>query len=381
MSAGADSFSSALAAPSTRARAGWLYGPLQDLTIWLLPAAVAIAGALLAQPGADGTGLRSPSFGFASWTAQYVLGNTWHVVLTGLLLAARPDILFTTPRQSRIVLVGAPVTFAVMVGFYWLTSRTFPGAEGFAIGFTTVFALHHTFAQVRGYWSLYGLRGGTLGLTRMDAAERKLLDLFNPLALLLVVFRWLLLPKIDAPVGYPPLVNVAPGENAFLPYWLVWPLVAIWGVYAVALARKLLAGPQVHVAKALYLGAYVLTVFAMIVFLDWGGIASAGMHGLEYLFITRKMLEPLEKDRGRWLGRAMVWPSLLFTLAPVVVLGLFRAPVIGALGLEAYGRWASTAFLVYGAITMAHYFTDAWIYRLRIPEVRKVALARLGFAP
>jgi hypothetical protein len=119
----------------------------------------------------------------------------------------------------------------------------------------------------------------------------------------------------------------------------------------------------------------------MIVFLDWGGIASAGMHGLEYLFITRKMLEPLEKDRGRWLGRAMVWPSLLFTLAPVVVLGLFRAPVIGALGLEAYGRWASTAFLVYGAITMAHYFTDAWIYRLRIPEVRKVALARLGFAP
>jgi hypothetical protein len=29
---------------------------------------------------------------------------------------------------------------------------------------------------------------------------------------------------------------------------------------------------------------------------------------------------------------------------------------------------------------MAHYFADAFIYRFRIPRVRKVALARLGFA-
>jgi hypothetical protein len=29
---------------------------------------------------------------------------------------------------------------------------------------------------------------------------------------------------------------------------------------------------------------------------------------------------------------------------------------------------------------MAHYFADAFIYRFRIPEVRRVALTRLGFS-
>ena len=32
------------------------------------------------------------------------------------------------------------------------------------------------------------------------------------------------------------------------------------------------------------------------------------------------------------------------------------------------------------SIVMAHYFADAFIYRFRIPEVRRVALMRLGFA-
>jgi hypothetical protein len=30
------------------------------------------------------------------------------------------------------------------------------------------------------------------------------------------------------------------------------------------------------------------------------------------------------------------------------------------------------------AVTLAHYYADAFIYRFRIPGVRKVALARLG---
>ncbi len=33
------------------------------------------------------------------------------------------------------------------------------------------------------------------------------------------------------------------------------------------------------------------------------------------------------------------------------------------------------------ACVLAHYASDAFIFRFRIPGVRKVALARLGFGP
>ena len=32
-------------------------------------------------------------------------------------------------------------------------------------------------------------------------------------------------------------------------------------------------------------------------------------------------------------------------------------------------------------VVLAHYFSDAFIYRFRIPSIRKVMLRRLGFAP
>ena len=32
------------------------------------------------------------------------------------------------------------------------------------------------------------------------------------------------------------------------------------------------------------------------------------------------------------------------------------------------------------AVVLAHYFADAFLYRFRIPEIRKVMLARMGMA-
>jgi hypothetical protein len=41
---------------------------------------------------------------------------------------------------------------------------------------------------------------------------------------------------------------------------------------------------------------------------------------------------------------------------------------------------ATWARLALNGVVLAHYFADAFIYRFKIPEVRKVALRRLGFA-
>ena len=42
-------------------------------------------------------------------------------------------------------------------------------------------------------------------------------------------------------------------------------------------------------------------------------------------------------------------------------------------------RAAVRYFWALNGVVMAHYFADAFIYRFRIPEVRTVALRRLGF--
>jgi hypothetical protein len=135
-----------------------------------------------------------------------------------------------------------------------------------------------------------------------------------------------------------------------------------------------------HGARALYLGVHLCAVLLLLVAMSWGAMLSAGLHGLEYYFITARMLEPTADDAASRVTRAAVWPVMIAAMLPVLVLGLLRGPWAERLVQTALASYLSVAGLVFTALTMTHYFVDAFIYRFRIPEVRAVALRRLGLA-
>jgi hypothetical protein len=67
-------------------------------------------------------------------------------------------------------------------------------------------------------------------------------------------------------------------------------------------------------------------------------------------------------------------------MAPLALIGVVNAPFTYLFGLTPLAPAFVTGRIVLNAVVMAHYFADALIYRFRIPEVRRVALHRLGLA-
>jgi hypothetical protein len=66
---------------------------------------------------------------------------------------------------------------------------------------------------------------------------------------------------------------------------------------------------------------------------------------------------------------------MLAAMSPVFAVGLIYNPWFVVSVGAGTRLWAGIAVT---AVTLAHYYADAFIYRFRIPGVRKVALARLG---
>ncbi len=250
---------------------------------------------------------------------------------------------------------------------------------------TAIFATHHTLSQTKGFWALYGLRGAQAGggLPPPSGRERELQKLFVPLALLFIAVKWTLVGKIDM-TGVGPFMNVNPGEPAVLPFAVTYGLLGVWLVYVAVLFRALLAYETLNVAKLVYLGAQCSVVALELVSPGWGVTIAAGIHGLEYYFLTRKMLAPTAAERastppapGAWLGAALCWPVMIAAMSPILVVGAMQSPWISVgSGVAKYKSWA---LMLVNASVLAHYCADAFLYRFRIPGIRKVALARLGF--
>jgi hypothetical protein len=366
-------------APPGRLRATWLFSPRIDLAILLIPASFTLAMIAYAHHGGDP--LAREERAFATWVSQFILGNTTHVLLTFLLLGVRRDVLTATPRQAHTVVFGSLAAMAVAFAFFWVTSRSYPALVDFGVAVALTFATHHRLSQVKGMWSLYNLRAGQAKLPSPDARERKLVQLFVPLGLVLTLFQWFFVEK-RADSSYP-FINVLPGEPAFLPHAVTWALVAGWALFGFFVLRALLMPAVVSGPKLLYVAGQLTAVALTIVSPGWGLTFAAGVHGLEYFFLTARMLEPTKSEtsarlRGRW-----IWPALLLTILPFVFVGTMTSSVSAFSGYLATSAGAAGIFMVLGilmnSVVVAHYFADAFIYRFRIPEVRKVALTRLGF--
>jgi len=366
------------AAPATsegRLCAAWLFSRRTDLLVLGLPAlGTAIAAIVSLVRGGDGFGERV----YAGWIAQFILGNSTHVILTYLLLAARRDVLHATKGQARTVIVGSIATFGAAFTMFWLTAVTFSVWVDFGIAVALIFATHHTVSQVRGLWSLHNLRGKSVGLPPPGERERAAQRTLVPLTLGLVLVRVLFVPK--SPHAMFPQIQAVPAMEAVLPFAVTYGLLAVWLLFAayvmVAVAPR---GARLSGPKLLYLGTHLAGIALTLAAPAWGAIFTSGVHGLEYYALTARMLEPRESEPRTWLSHALVVPAMVGIMLPIVVIGVGTGPFSVAIGLGGYATLFGVLRIGANGVVMAHYFADAFLYRFRIPEVRRVALARLGF--
>ncbi|MET0405220.1 MAG: hypothetical protein ABW123_22590, partial [Cystobacter sp.] len=232
-----------------------------------------------------------------------------------------------------------------------------------------------------------GLRARASGVPALGETERRLQRLFVPLALVLMMVRTLAVPVTNARGDFP-LVNVGQAEGGALPYLTTWVLVAVWAVFAGRLAWALRGPEGMSGPRRLYVLGHVAVVGVYLLWPAWGVMLSAGIHGLEYLFLTGKMLGPTPKETDSRLRGGAVWAAMLGVMLPLILVGVAQSPFVPLVDTTTGGaatRWLlgqeplwTLGVTVTNALVLAHYFADAFLYRFRIARVREVTLGRLG---
>ncbi len=360
----------------------WLFSPRMDGLLLLVPLALTVLAWALSTVFAE------PVSGnvnrMAIWTAQYILGNGTHVVLTFLLFAVHRDVLTAEPRQPRLVLLGSLGMLAVgglLLSLYYVDAK---GHAYVVAVLFNVFGLHHTFSQNRGFWSLHMLRGHQAGLSAPAPLERRLQQLFVPLMLTLVLVRFFFVAETPRP-GDTPYLDIRQGTP--LPHGALAVLLLVWLGYFLLLFRTVLRSGTASGPKVLYLFTVALGTGLTLVTPAWGNVMLPALHGLEYYLLTARMMEPREGDAPSRVGRAWIWPVMVLSMLPLVTLGvvhlLISGPAQGMVSAAAADLKSHVVLRVLTTVSfsvvLAHYFADALIYRFRIPSIRRVMLRRLGF--
>ncbi|HEX5747994.1 MAG TPA: hypothetical protein VFZ09_17260 [Archangium sp.] len=365
----------------------WLFSPRVDVSLLLMPALLTLFSAWLADVTGEGVDGYSQALG--RWASQYVLFNGTHVILSFLLVGVRRELLHTTPTQARLLVGGSAGVFAVCFALLWYANQYAPRLDLMVAAGVHVLAAHHTLSQVKGLWALHGLKARGAGVASVSEAERRLQRVFVPLALVLMMVRTLAVP-MTGKAGDFPLVNVGQTESGALPYGTTWVLLAVWGVFVGLLVAALRGEAGPSGPRRLYVLGHAAVVAVYLVWPAWGVILSAGIHGLEYFFLTGRMLEPTEREKEARLRGGAVWVAMVGVMLPLIVVGVAQSPFV--LLVDGSTGGSATKFLlrqeplwtmgvtVTNAIVLAHYFADAFLYRFRIQKVREVTLGRLGLA-
>lgn len=340
-------------------KGGWLHRPTVDLLILLGPW-VFLGVSVLA-----GVGITK-----SVWLSQFVLGNTTHVILTFLLLATRWDILRATPTQAKTVIIGSVVTFILAYGALAAVNEMAPYWVDFPVAMVTIFGIHHRLSQARGIWALYNMAGSNHGPP--SAAERSLYSHWTSVGLLVVCINWLFVPTASNRAFS--LAHPIPQMEAPLPHSTTYVLAGVWIVFVAFVARALWKGGA-RLPKMLHVATHACAVCLAILSPVWGSVVWGTIHGLEYYFLCARMMHPRAGDVGG-LSSALVWPLMFLAMAPLFLVGWVQSPFHEGNPSPAFQH----ALFVTNALVVAHYFADAFIYRFRIPSVRRVALHRLGFS-
>lgn len=365
---------------SLRFKGLWLFSARADAAMLLIPLLLA-AGAAVCTTLWDIPRAHS----LAVWTAQNILGNATHVILTFLLFAVHRDVLKADPKQPRLILMGCLATLTVGALFFALYYVSREANKRVLAVFINVLAMHHTLSQHRGFWSLHGLRAFQAGLGPSSPRERPLQQSYVPLMLSLILVRLFFIPD-SADEGATPYIDV--GQGAVLPFGALGVLLAVWLGYFIVIFRTVLSTAAASGPKVLYLCVVALATGLVMVEPMWGSVVLPGLHGIEYYLLSARMLEPREGDAPSRFSRAWIWPAMVLSMLPLAAFGfrdLYASELIGTLNTPAGARTPIHPVLhalicLKLAVVLAHYFADALIYRFRIPAIRNVMLRRLGFA-
>jgi hypothetical protein len=277
------------------------------------------------------------------------------------------------------VIIGSLVTFVLAIAVVQLVVSYAPFWGGFPLAVIGIFGTHHRLSQAKGIWSLYNLRAAGLGMPSPAPIERTLQQNWTSVGLIAVMTAWLFTPS--GPDRLFPFLQAIPNEPAFLPYSVSYALAVVWTIFGFATVYSIGRASERNWPKTLHVTSHVLAVTLAILSPPWGAIVWGSIHGLEYYFLSARMMRAREGDSfagpGSWLGHPLLITLLVVvSMLPLFWVGLGRAPFSIEFGSRA---GASHAVIVVNALVVAHYFADAFIYRFRIPSVRKVMLARLGF--
>ena len=370
-----DTSGSPSAARNDRFRKAWLFSATRDLSIVGLPLVATLLAYFL---GAVWNVTPAISRSYATWGSQFVLGNSTHVILTFLLVATRRDVLRATNRQANTIVYGSLAAFAVTVAVLGLSERYLPLGKDFVFAVLLIFATHHALAQVKGFWALHNLRASKSGLPAPSSRERWLQQHWVAIGLLLIMTRWLFVAS--SPGQMFPYIQAISGMYASLPFEASYVLLGLWGVYIAGVVRELFRAKQYSVSKLLYLAVHVSTVALMLFSPGWGAILASSIHGCEYFVLCGRILEPMEIDSSSKLRRPLVWPAMIAASTPLVIIGILNAPFAARFISAPLLSVAGALRIVLNGVVIAHYFADAFLYRFRVPEIRRVTLARLGFA-
>lgn len=355
----------------------WLFSRRADLSLVLVP--LLLAGGAAAIATWSGGAIADHPARLANWTAQNVLGNATHVVLTFLLFWAHPQVLDAVPGQKRTVLLGSAAMLGVG-GLFFLTSSWNREAHALIVlVIFNVFGLHHTLAQHKGFWALHSLRGRGAGVTVGDL-ERRLQQSYVPVLLMLFMLRLFFVAEPDGRA----FLDVGQGATV-LPRATLGALLLVWVGYFALLFRSLLRSPVTSGPKLLYVSAFAFGTWLVLVEPLYGSVVLPGMHGLEYYLLTARMLKPDDGADSPRLPTRRVVPAMLLVMLPIFALGVYsaflapavsNAPVAPGGGLAPNVVMRALACLSLGVV-LAHYFADAFIYRLRLPGVRAAMMPRL----
>ena len=171
-----------------------------------------------------------------------------------------------------------------------------------------------------------------------------------PLALLLIAVKWMLVGHAP-PCGRAAVPEREPGRPRVLPFAATYALLAGWLVYMAVLFRALLAYETLNAAKLVYLGTQCAVVTFELVAPGWGVTVAAGIHGLEYYLLTRKMLAPTAGEGTSRLTAALCWPAMIAAMSPILVVGVLRNPFVP---LDV-GLARSWPLMLVNACVLAHY--------------------------
>ncbi|MBL8912238.1 MAG: hypothetical protein JNM17_16220 [Archangium sp.] len=349
----------------------WLFGPGRDLAILLVPIFVLLSFVAFSQTSAS---FAEDSNRYAMWLATNVLGNGTHVVLTFLLFALRPETMRSTPTLRAQVYLGIFVTLAVSSGFFAL-HRWEPQAAIYARAVVfALFGTHHTLSQNRGYWSLYVARERSAGLKPSDR-EGQLQRMMVPLTLGLLLTRYFFVAASNE--NDMPFVDL--GTPALLPFKFIGVLLLVWLAFWAVVFRAVLPNGTQR-PKLLYLLAVALAGSVSLLAPTWGLVLFFGMHGLEYYFLSERMLTQLPDDKKQ-VAQRWIWPLMVLSMAPLIAMGVvtLMRDETSSEALQSFtksGFW-QLAVTLSTACVLAHYWADALIYRFRLPDVRKIMLARI----